>query len=126
MTRTSYNCFLYRNEFSLIPETNIVLLQVYGRLTIGEASTSFRETIERLISRGHRRIVVSLEGLAYIDSYSIGELTCHYYRLYNLGGGIRFIGLNQRLVDLIQIHRLYIGVHSALYSAIESLNRAGC
>jgi len=52
----------------------ITVLDLSGRITLGEGSVILRDTIRDLIGRGQKRILLNLGDVSYIDSSGIGEL----------------------------------------------------
>src|SRR5881409_3262866 len=53
---------------------NVVILDVDGRLTLGEASLMLRDSIAAIVDKGSKKILANLKGVGYIDSSGLGEL----------------------------------------------------
>jgi anti-sigma B factor antagonist len=78
-----------------------------GRVTLGEGSSVFRETLRELVSKGHKKVLLNLADVSYIDSSGIGELVSGFTTVTNQGGQLKLLNLNKRVQDLLQITKLY-------------------
>jgi anti-sigma B factor antagonist len=58
---------------------DVVVLRAQGRITLGEETNSLREAIRGLIETGHRKILLNLQGVRYIDSAGLGTLVSAYW-----------------------------------------------
>ena len=86
---------------------NITTVTCAGRITFGEGSTMFRDTIQDLVAKKRLRIIIDLGNVSYIDSTGICELTCAWTTVANAGGKMVLAHLTKRVQDLLQIVRLY-------------------
>jgi anti-sigma B factor antagonist len=86
---------------------DVAVIDVSGRITLGEGSSNLREGIRELLSRGQRKILLNLGEVSYIDSSGIGELVWGYTSVANQGGQLKLLNLTKRVKDLLQITRLY-------------------
>lgn len=98
------------------------VVDLSGRITLGEGSSLLRQTIRGLLSEGQNRIVLNLGDVTYIDSSGIGELVSGYTAVKNSGGELKLLNLTKKVHDLLQITRLYtvFDVHSDEQAAITS------
>ncbi len=86
---------------------DVAVIDVSGRITLGEGSSSLREGIRELLNKGQRKILLNLGDVSYIDSSGIGELVWGYTSVANQGGTLKLLNLTKRVRDLLQITRLY-------------------
>jgi len=95
-----------------------------GKITLGEGSSTLRRTIRELLDKGHRKIVLNLYDVDYIDSSGIGELVSGYTTVRGLEGELKLLYLTKRVHDLLQITRLFtvFDVRSDEEDAIRSFN----
>ena len=100
----------------------ISVVDVSGRITLGEGSSSVRDALRDLISKGEKKVLLNLSEVSYIDSSGIGELVAGYTTLSNQGGTLKLVGLNKRVKDLLQITKLYtvFDVHEEEAHALRS------
>ena len=100
----------------------IVVVDFSGKITLGEGSSTLRQTIRGLIDAGHRKIVLNLFDVDYIDSSGIGELVSGYTTVRNASGEMKLLHLTKRVHDLLQITRLFtvFDVQSDEESALRS------
>lgn len=86
---------------------DVTVVDAAGRITLGEGSSAFRDTIKELVNKGHKKILVNLGDVTYIDSSGIGELVSGYTTVSNAGGQLKLLNLTKRVHDLLQITKLY-------------------
>ena len=85
----------------------VSVVDLSGRITLGEGSTLLRDTVRDLISKGHKQILLNLGDVTYIDSSGIGELVSAYTTVRNGGGELKLLNLTKKVHDLLQITKLY-------------------
>src|SRR3954465_10099709 len=85
---------------------DITVLDMSGRITIGEGSVALRTAIRRLLEEGKKKILLNLGGVGYIDSSGIGELVSLFTASTNKGGQLNLLHLTQKLQGLLGIPKL--------------------
>ena len=89
-------------------ETNgVIVIDLNGQLTLGEASAAIRDEVRDQVSHGYNKILLNLADVTYIDSAGLGELTAAYTSVKNRGGQLKLLSLTKRVHDLMQITKLY-------------------
>jgi anti-sigma B factor antagonist len=83
------------------------VIDAAGRITLGEGSSTFRDTIKDLVTKGDKKVLLNLSEVSYIDSSGIGELVSGFTTVSNAGGKLKLVGLTKRVQDLLQITKLY-------------------
>jgi len=86
---------------------DIVIVDFSGKITLGEGSALLRRTIKEIIERGHKKLLINLEDVDYIDSSGIGELVSAFTTTKNQGGELKLLNLTKKVNDLLQITKLY-------------------
>ena len=86
---------------------DVTVIDAAGRITLGEGSSAFRESIKDLLQRADKKILVNLGEVTYIDSSGIGELVSGFTTVTNHGGQLKLLNLSKRVQDLLQITKLY-------------------
>ncbi len=101
---------------------DVAVLDVSGRITLGEGSSALRDTLRDMVSKGQKKILLNLGEVSYIDSSGIGELVSGFTTVANHGGQMKLLGLTKRVKDLLQITKLYtvFDVHDDEAGAIRS------
>jgi anti-sigma B factor antagonist len=104
----------------------VTILDLSGRITLGEGSVQLRDAIRDLLSKGQKLILLNLADVNYIDSSGIGELVSAYTTVRNQGGELKLLNLTKKVHDLLQITKLYtvFDVKDDEASAIASYTRA--
>jgi anti-sigma B factor antagonist len=100
---------------------DVTVLDMDGRITIGDGSISLRSAVRRLLEEGKKKILLNLEGVGYIDSSGIGELVSSYTAINKEGGQLRLLKLTQKLQDLLTITKL-LTVFDAYDDEAEALS----
>ena len=85
----------------------ITVVDMSGRITLGEGSVVLRETVRDLLSKGEKKILLNLGDVTYIDSSGIGELVSAFTTTKNQGGELKLLNLTKKVNDLLQITKLY-------------------
>jgi anti-sigma B factor antagonist len=85
----------------------VTILDLSGRITLGEGSVQLRDAIRDLLSKGSKLILLNLADVNYIDSSGIGELVSAYTTVRNQGGELKLLNLTKKVHDLLQITKLY-------------------
>ena len=85
----------------------VTVLDLNGRITLGEGSVQLREAIRDLISKGSKTILLNMGDVNYIDSSGIGELVSAFTTTKNQGGELKLLNLTKKVNDLLQITKLY-------------------
>ncbi len=85
---------------------DVTILDLTGRITIGEGSVALRTAIRRLLSEGKKNILLNLGGVSYIDSSGIGELVSSFTTVKKDGGSLKLLNLTQKVQDLLAITKL--------------------
>ena len=86
---------------------DIVIIDLSGRIMMGEACAAIRNEIHDQIGNGIRKVVLNLADVSYIDSAGLGELTAAYTSVKNRDGQLKLLNLIKRVQDLMQITKLY-------------------
>ena len=85
----------------------VTILDLSGRMTLGEDTILLRETIRDLISQGYKMILLNLGDVPYIDSSGIGELVSAFTTVKKAGGELKLLNLTKKVRDVLQITKLY-------------------
>jgi len=85
----------------------VTIVDLSGRITLGEGSVILRDTVRDLLSKGNKQIVLNLADVSYIDSSGIGELVSAYTHVRREGGELKLLNLTKKVHDLLQITKLY-------------------
>ena len=85
---------------------DVTVLDMSGKITIGEGSVALRAAIRRLLEEGKKRILLNLAGVSYVDSSGIGELVSSYTAINKEGGQLKLLNLTQKIQDLLTITKL--------------------
>jgi anti-sigma B factor antagonist len=85
----------------------VTILDLSGRITLGEGSVVLRDQIRELLAKDQKNILLNLADVTYIDSSGIGELVSAYTAVRNKGGELKLLNLTKKVHDLLQITKLY-------------------
>ena len=85
----------------------VTIVDLSGRITLGEGSVTLRDTVHDLLSKGQKMIVLNLGDVNYIDSSGIGELVSAFTAAKKQGGELKLLNLTKKAHDLLQITKLF-------------------
>jgi anti-sigma B factor antagonist len=85
---------------------DVTVLDMQGKVTIGEGSVTLRNAIRRLLGEGKNKILLNLGSVGYIDSSGIGELVSSFTAVKKEGGTLKLLNLTQKIQDLLAITKL--------------------
>jgi anti-sigma B factor antagonist len=85
----------------------VTIIDLSGRITLGEGSVVLRDAIGDVVAAGNKKILLNLGDVTYIDSSGIGELVSSFTSVRNQGGELKLLNLTKKVHDLLQITKLY-------------------
>jgi anti-sigma B factor antagonist len=85
----------------------VTVVDIGGRITLGEGSALLRKTIRELLEDGRRKILLNLADVNYIDSSGIGELVTAFTTVKKNGGDLKLLHLTKKVHDLLQLTKLF-------------------
>ena len=86
---------------------NVAIIDLKGRITLGDGSGAIRESVKGLVAQGERSILLNLAEVVYIDSAGLGEMVGSYATITNQGGRMKLLHAQKRVQDVLQITKLY-------------------
>ena len=85
----------------------VTVLDLSGRITLGEGSVQLRDAIRDLIGKGQKHLLLDMGDVNYIDSSGLGELVSAYTTARNQGAALKLLKLTKKVHDLLQLTKLY-------------------
>lgn len=85
----------------------ITVVDLSGRIALGEGSALLRKTIRELLEDGNTKIILNLGDINYIDSSGIGELVSGFTAVRSRQGELKLLNLTRKVKDLLQITKLF-------------------
>ncbi len=85
---------------------DVTVLDIHGKLTLGEGDELLRDKINSLVHQGRKKIVLNLAEVPYIDSAGLGEIVRTYTTVSRQGGSLKLLNLTKRIQDLLSITKL--------------------
>ncbi|MBA3442021.1 MAG: STAS domain-containing protein [Pyrinomonadaceae bacterium] len=85
---------------------DVTVLDLDGKITIGEGSVALRSAVRRLVEENKKKILLNLAGVGYVDSSGIGELVSSFSSVSREGGQLKLLNLTQKIQDLLAITKL--------------------
>ena len=84
----------------------IIILDLKGRLTVGQEATTFRERMQKLVPAGHNSIILNMEHVDYVDSTGLGALVMCFTSVQKAGGKVKLLNLTRRSIELLVMTKL--------------------
>ena len=97
----------------------VVLLDLKGKITLGEGDELLKDKVNSLVNQGHKKIVLNLADVPYIDSAGLGEVVRTYTTVSRQGGSLKLLNLTKRITDLLSITKLL-----TVFETFDSENEA--
>jgi len=86
---------------------DVAIVDISGRIVLGEESAALRNLVCDLTSRGHKKILFNLGDVTYIDSSGLGNLVSAFTSVRKQGGELKLLNLTKNVHDVMQITKLY-------------------
>jgi anti-sigma B factor antagonist len=84
----------------------VVILDLDGRITLGEEVAALRDHLRDLLEHGQNKILLNLANVPYIDSSGLGQLVGSFATVTNRGGQLKLLNLQNKLHELMQVTKL--------------------
>jgi anti-sigma B factor antagonist len=84
----------------------VVVLDVKGRVTLGEGDEILKDKVNSLLNQGSKKLVLNLADVPYIDSAGLGEIVRTFTTVSRQGGSLKLLNLTKRITDLLAITKL--------------------
>src|SRR5678815_1212877 len=97
----------------------VTILDLKGKITLGEGDEVLKDKINSLILQNRKRILLNLADVPYIDSAGLGEIVRTYTTVSRQGGALKLVNLTKRITDLLSITKLL-----TVFETFESENDA--
>ena len=102
---------------------DVVIVKVTGEITLKKnRGTILHDKVRGLVQQGHRRVLIDLADVSYVDSAGLGELVQANSTAKNLGGSIKLFSPTSRLRELLVVTRLtsLLGIYDDEAQALAS------
>ena len=86
---------------------DVTIVDISGRIVLGEESAALRDLVCELLSKGQNKILFNLGDVSYIDSAGLGHLVSAFTSVRKQGGELKLLNLTNKVHDVMQITRLY-------------------
>jgi len=84
----------------------VSVVELDGRVVLGEETNTLRETVKNLVSQGKKKIVLDVKNVTMIDSSGLGALVAAYSSAKSAGASLRLCNLGAHFNQLLQITKL--------------------
>src|ERR1700720_2261608 len=84
----------------------VTVLEIEGRIVLGEESNAFREKVKSLLAAGKKKIVLNLANVGYIDSAGLGTLVATFHSARSQGATLKLANLGTKFKEGVQVTKL--------------------
>jgi anti-sigma B factor antagonist len=104
--------------------SHVTIVDLSGRITLGNETEQLRDTIRQLIAAGKKKIVLNLAHIDYIDSSGVGELVSSFTAVRNAGGDLKLLSLTKKVHDVLHVTKLYtvFDIKEDEFTAVKSFD----
>jgi anti-sigma B factor antagonist len=86
---------------------DVVIVEVSGKITLGEGGdAALKEKMRSLVQQGHKKLLLNLGQVSYVDSAGLGEIVQAYATVNKNGGTLKLLNVTKRIRDLLAITKL--------------------
>ena len=101
-------------------QDDVAILELVGRLRIGDGDVQLRQDVEDLLNEGRKKILINLQGVKMMDSSGLGELVRARQNAERVGATIKLLHVEDKVADVLEMTRL-IGVFETFNDEIDAL-----
>jgi anti-sigma B factor antagonist len=114
-----------KSRVSTRESDGVTVIDIRGRIVLGDGTALLRDTMRDLLARGEERIVLNLEGVEFVDSAGLGELVRTHVSIRTRGGQLKLVSPGRHVHDLLRITKLerVFDIEQNETSALDSLRR---
>jgi anti-sigma B factor antagonist len=104
--------------------SHVTVVDINGRITLGEETGQLRDTVRNLIAAGKKKIVLNLANVDFIDSSGVGELVSSFTAVRNAGGDLKLFSLSKKVQDVLNVTKLYtiFDIKEDEFTAVKSFD----
>ena len=104
--------------------SHVTIVDINGRITLGDETGLLRDTVRKLITDGKKKIVLNLANVDYIDSSGVGELVSSFTTVRNAGGELKLLALTKKVQDVLYVTKLYtvFDIKDDEFTAVKSFD----
>lgn len=77
-----------------------------GRVVLGEESNALREKVKSLLAAGHKKIVINMDKVSYVDSSGLGTLVAAHTSAKAQGATLKLCHLGSKFHEILQVTKL--------------------
>ena len=93
-------------KFSTRKMEAVAVIDIEGKILLGEGDVEIKQEVNDLLKRGNKNILLNLTRVPYMDSAGLGEIIRCFTAVRKVGGNLKLLGPNERLIDLLTITKL--------------------
>jgi anti-sigma B factor antagonist len=103
---------------------HVTIVDLNGRITLGDETGKVREAIRSLIANGKKKIILNLAKVDFIDSSGVGELVSSFTAVRNSGGDLKLLNLTRKVHDILNVTKLYtvFDIKDDEFTAVKSFD----
>ena len=100
------------------------VVELAGRIVLGEESSAMREQIKSMLAGGQKKIVLNLSNVTYIDSAGLGALVAAHHSARSQGAALKLAHLGAKFQEILQVTKLLtvFEVHDSEAAAVRSFS----
>jgi anti-sigma B factor antagonist len=116
-----------KSETTTRKSGDVAIIDARGRIAFGEGVTKLRETVANLVAGGHKKIVLNLKEVDYVDSSGMGEIVRSHMAIRKQRGQLKLTNLSKMVSELLQVtgmHKVF-DIQPDETAAIHSFGAGG-
>ena len=85
---------------------DVAVLDLSGNVMGGPDQQTFHTAIKEIVEEGHKKVLVNLADVPWINSTGLGILMAGFITVKNAGGVLRLVNVSKRIDSLLMITKL--------------------
>jgi anti-sigma B factor antagonist len=109
-------------ELTTRADGRVTIVTVSGDLVVGDAESTFKRTVTRLLEGGQMNLLVDLRGVGFLDSSGLGALVRALTNSQKEGGQTKLLHAGPQVRRLLEMTKLdsVFEMHDDLEKAVSS------
>jgi anti-sigma B factor antagonist len=86
---------------------DVVVIEITGDITLSKGGdVLIKDKVQSLLQQGHRKLLLDLGNVSYVDSAGLGQLVQVYATTSHMGGSLKLVRVTKKLKDLLVLTKL--------------------
>ncbi len=85
---------------------DVCVLEISGKVQGGPDDDIFRQTVQRLVEEGKKKVILDLSDVPWMNSTGVGIIVSGFTTITNAGGQVKLLNVKERVKSILMVTRL--------------------